>query len=261
MLSSKAASDHSLPELSAPRSPPQYNPSLEKWDLNELLESIQDSIDWLENISSLVKWATPTTQETRAQKNRVREYRRPPQVAGTADTASTTISDNPVVYYRLPFPENRRFVGREQTLNDLIKLFFQDSRRSVAVRGLAAVGKTQIALKFAYWVKANEPEYSIFWASALSEASFEQAAVELAGYLPIHESADDAKESVQRYLNSSVAGPWLLIVDNADDLGLVFSHPGGVRRYLPAYGNGLISVTTRSRDLALETSDDIVWLR
>jgi len=50
----------------------------------------------------------------------------------------------------------------------------------VALVGLGGIGKTQVALQFAYSVKANKQEYSIFWVATLSEASFEKAYAELA---------------------------------------------------------------------------------
>lgn len=52
---------------------------------------------------------------------------------------------------------------------------FQDADcQKVAISGLGGIGKTQVALQFAYSVKEGRPEVSIFWVQALSMESFER---------------------------------------------------------------------------------------
>ena len=155
----------------------------------------------------------------------------------------------------IPFRKNTRFVGREKTLDELRdKLFDQECQR-VALAGLGGVGKTQVALKLAHWTKENKPALSIFWVPALSNAAFEQAYVEMARKLPIQKRSEDedTKELVRQYLSSEAAGPWLLVVDNADDMAVLFGEPdtsGGIIKYLPKSEKGLTLFTTRSRDVA-----------
>lgn len=45
------------------------------------------------------------------------------------------------------------FIGRERTLDLVEKKLFMEKQKRAAILGLGGVGKTQIALKFAYWVK------------------------------------------------------------------------------------------------------------
>jgi Cdc6-like AAA superfamily ATPase len=125
--------------------------------------------------------------------------------------------------YHLPLLRNTRFVGRETKLDELKNLLFRQKIRSVALLGLGGVGKTQVALELTWWAKENHPEYSILWVPALSEATFEQAYAEIARKLAVRKAADDedVKESVRRHLSSPSAGPWLLIVDNADNVEVV----------------------------------------
>jgi tetratricopeptide (TPR) repeat protein len=131
---------------------------------------------------------------------------------------------------------------------------------------LGGVGKTQVALQLAYWVKENRPEYSIFWVPVLSDESFGQAYTEMAKKLAISPSAEneDLKESVRRHLSSERAGPWLLVLDNADDLDVLFKSsdkPGGIVEYLPESEDGLILFTTRSREVAVSVAgSDVVEL-
>ncbi|TGJ83296.1 hypothetical protein E0Z10_g5439 [Xylaria hypoxylon] len=164
----------------------------------------------------------------------------------------------------LPFLKNKRFTGRLTILGTLKeKLFTQQDSQKLAIVGLGGVGKTQVALELAYWVKETKPNYSVFWVPALSDSSFEQAYTAMARRLNIQIKADkDLKVSVRQHLESEKAGQWFLIVDNADDPEILFGSldkPAGIYEYLPKSDNGLILFTTRSRAVAVAvaTSDVI----
>ena len=72
--------------------------------------------------------------------------------------------------------------------------------------------------------------------------------------LGIHRTDDeDIKEVFRRYLSSEKAGPWFLIVDNADDMDMLFGNAGmhtGLADYLPQSEHGLVLFTTRSTEVA-----------
>jgi len=165
----------------------------------------------------------------------------------------------------IPFPKNKRFVGRENVVATLEEMLFTNDCQNAAVIGLGGVGKTQVALKFAYWAKENKQSLSIFWVPALSDASFEQAYTEMARTLPIRkDNNENPMESVRRYLSSEEAGPWLLIVDNADDKEMLLGSsdtPGGVLEYLPQSERGRTLFTSRSREVAVTVAGkDVVEL-
>ncbi len=91
----------------------------------------------------------------------------------------------------IPLRENRRFVGRDRTLNTLKEmLFVRKEWQKAAIVGLGGIGKTQVALQFAYWAKTQQAEYSIFWVPALSRETFEQAYTERPRKLPIQRSSN-----------------------------------------------------------------------
>jgi hypothetical protein len=154
--------------------------------------------------------------------------------------------------HNIPFSKNKRCVGREKILDRLKQMLFTEDNQEAGIVGLGGVGKTQVALKFAYWVKENKPEHSIFWVPALSSKSFEQAYVEISQKLPIQKSSEDEdpKKSVHRYLSSKAAGPWLLVIDNVDAIDNL-SGSENINQYLPESEDGLTLFTTRSQEVAL----------
>lgn len=173
--------------------------------------------------------------------------------------AQSPISDAPSrklsisTYFSVPFRENERFVGRGAILAKLEEMHFEKNCRQVALVGLGGIGKTQVAIQFAYWVKNNKPEYSVFWVPALNKSTFEQAYTDIARELPIEQGSEDVKVSVRRYLNSRRAGKWFLIFDNVDDMDVLYGSSGaegGLKQYLPQSENGLTLFTTRSRKVA-----------
>ncbi|KAI8630073.1 TPR-like protein [Xylariaceae sp. FL1651] len=181
-------------------------------------------------------------------------------------TLSPDVSQASQRYSYIPFAKNKRFTGRDDILDAVKKrLFTQEDCRTLAVVGLGGVGKTQVALQLAYWVKGNQPDYSVFWVPALSDDSFDQAYTEMAKLLSVRiEDDEDLKDCVRRHLESERAGKWLLIIDNADDREIVLGpadNPGGIEKYLPESDNGLTVFTTRSRKVAVEVAgSDIVDL-
>ncbi|KAJ5641911.1 hypothetical protein N7490_005911 [Penicillium lividum] len=175
--------------------------------------------------------------------------------------ANTRPSSQPQAHYVIPFMENRLFTGRDSTLDDLKqKLFLQAHTDKLALFGLGGIGKTQIALQLAQWVKANIPDCSIFWAPAFSLQSFEQACWQISKELQIHQNLDGESAMVlmHRQLSSEKAGKWLFIVDNADDIDLLFDE---LNQYFPASKTGVTFLTTRSREVAVSFArKDIVEL-
>ena len=125
------------------------------------------------------------------------------------------------------------------------------------------MGKTQVALQFAHWVKQHQPQYSVFWVPALSEESFTQAYKEIAKQvgIPIDIDKEDPRLSLQRHLSSKDAGKWLLIMDNADDQDVLFGETG-IRKYLPQSEMGLTIFTTRFKEIGLSLAEtDLIELQ
>ena len=169
--------------------------------------------------------------------------------------ATTALPTKHKPTYYLPFSRNRRFIGRKNELDELQqKLVIRQECQKIAVVGLGGIGKTQIVLEFAQWVKREKPEYLIFWVSAVSLESFEQSCTEIARILRIPRPADDktdVKELVRWYLSDSAAGKWLLVVDNADDMQVLYTDgsSNGVVDFLPESDDGLTLFTSRRKEV------------
>ncbi|RSM15449.1 hypothetical protein CDV31_005042 [Fusarium ambrosium] len=184
----------------------------------------------------------------------------PPQFPALCSTLETTtrpsFQESRSPCHSIPFLRNQNFVGRQEVIEEFKTRFFrEDHCQRVALVGLGGVGKTQVALQFAHWVCANKPDYSVFWVSALSLNSFEQSYIEIATTLGLldQDKSQDTKAVVRRFLSSKDAGPWVLIIDNADDQDMVLGSlgvPGGIDQNLPESVGGRIMFTTRSREVA-----------
>lgn len=149
-------------------------------------------------------------------------------------------------YQYLPFPRTPFFLERGNVLSTLHHNIMASAETSLALyalQGLGGVGKTQIALEYAYrhsfdysallWVEAETPEKIL--------ASFRQIAgvLQLPGRQEV--SPQHVVEAVRYWLSSHTQ--WLLIWDNLDDLDLLL-------RFLPPLQQGVILLTTRNQLLS-----------
>ncbi|RKK19196.1 hypothetical protein BFJ66_g17672 [Fusarium oxysporum f. sp. cepae] len=174
------------------------------------------------------------------------------RTAGAVDLSQTQPA------FLVPFSKNDLFVGRDDILAELQGLLFDKGYRKVALVGLGGIGKTQIALQLAYFIKETKKDYSVFWVPALSSASFKQTCVQImdACGIPTTDNSN-AVESVRQHLSSKDAGKWLLVVDNADDVQTVMGPKGtdnGLYQSLPHSDDGRILFTTRYRKVAVSVA-------
>ncbi|KAJ5377815.1 kinesin light chain 1 [Penicillium cataractarum] len=127
---------------------------------------------------------------------------------------------------------------------------------TVALTGLGGVGKTQIAIEAAYRAREKRPQLSICWISASSAETIEQGWLGLCKTLEIPlDKCTRARELVCRKLEEEGFGPWLLIIDNMDDMDTWASE----KSWLPTNGNGLMLLTTRNRKIAVNAASSRVY--
>jgi tetratricopeptide (TPR) repeat protein/cellulose biosynthesis protein BcsQ len=133
-------------------------------------------------------------------------------------------------------PRNLYFAGREDELKKIRALL--PTGTPVAICGLGGIGKSALAVEYAYRYRA---EYSAtLFCPAGSEAEMERGCQELARMLSITNTAAHPRDAIRDWLGSNEK--WLLILDNALD-------PSLVRSLLPRSLRGHVLFTTRSQQV------------
>ncbi|KAK4116309.1 TPR-like protein [Canariomyces notabilis] len=169
-----------------------------------------------------------------------------------------TDSDTRIRYNNIPFPANTRFSGREDVLDAVHKaLSLRDtatstqSPRSMALFGMGGVGKTQIALQYAY---QNLEEFQvILWVAADNAIAIGQsfrAIAEGLGLLGTEDYTKDAAAALWKVKNwlTKTKTSCLIVFDNADDLvALKAAWPG-------AMGGSGLSVLLTTRNFTVATT-------
>jgi tetratricopeptide (TPR) repeat protein len=142
----------------------------------------------------------------------------------------------------LPFERNPFFTGRDQILMDLHDAFSIKSAGSTtqAISGFGGLGKSQIAIEYAY---RHRDEYTaVFWVRADAQLALSTGFVEIARLLDLPEKdaqkPDDAVRAVIRWLEDNSG--WLLIFDNAD-------MPELLKGFRPRNADGHVLLTSRAQ--------------
>ncbi|KAL4735941.1 hypothetical protein BDV11DRAFT_173357 [Aspergillus similis] len=151
-------------------------------------------------------------------------------------------------------------VGRAEQLSKLEELLLSSGRqRKAAITGLGGVGKTQVALEFAYQTQEKRPECSIYWISSMNFETLQQTYSQIVRNLRLpglEEEQADAKQLLKDYLCDRSSGEWLLIFDNADDISMWFGNSQGNTKtprlsdYIPWSITGSVLFTTRFKKTA-----------
>jgi hypothetical protein len=161
--------------------------------------------------------------------------------------AAARPSSSPVVWGGVP-PRNSNFTGREDLLDQLNERLEPGATTAVlpqALHGLGGVGKSQLAIEYAYRHRADFDV--IWWIPAELPVQIQKSLVELGQRLNLVDSneVNVVVDVVMDALKGNTRGGrqippnWLLVFDNAED-------PEKVLEYLPTGGPGRILVTSRN---------------
>src|SRR5260221_633446 len=149
-----------------------------------------------------------------------------------------------VPIWNVPYRRNPFFTGREATLSELHQLLMTTRTASLtqpqAMSGLGGIGKTQVALEYAY--RYGEEYEAVLWVRAESREVLILDFAALAPLLSLPEQhAHDhgqAIDAVKKWLASLSC--WLMILDNVEDLRVVSD-------FIPLTAQGHVLLTTRSQ--------------
>ncbi len=145
--------------------------------------------------------------------------------------------------WNLPFHRNPNFTGRAELLAELRAALTKDKTAALtqaqAIHGLGGVGKTQLALEYAFRFAA---EFQIVWWLRAEEAATlaaDFAALATALNLPEKEAQDQTAiiHAVRQWLDHHTG--WLFIFDNAQQ-------PQDLLPYLPQAVSGQVLITSRT---------------
>jgi tetratricopeptide (TPR) repeat protein len=153
--------------------------------------------------------------------------------------------ENPQAFHNIPYPRNPYFTGRDQELDQIYSFFVASKSNdicSLALVGMGGIGKTQLAIEYAYRYKDQYSAIYCFQADDrdLLLYSIAEVAEQLIPKQSNHNNPKIVAKNFKHYLETQSG--WLLIVDNADDYSIV-------KEFLPKSGDGCILITTRSSQL------------
>ncbi|HTK07157.1 MAG TPA: FxSxx-COOH system tetratricopeptide repeat protein [Ktedonobacteraceae bacterium] len=146
--------------------------------------------------------------------------------------------------WNIPYPRNPVFTGREEILAHLADKLKTGQATALsqpqAISGLGGVGKTQIAIEYAY---QHRQDYQVvLWTIADTRESLVSGYITIAELLNLPEKDEQDQtivvNAVVRWLSTHTE--WLLILDNADD-------PTIVNEFVPPVFGGRILLTTRAQ--------------
>ncbi|KAF3118819.1 hypothetical protein TWF569_004774, partial [Orbilia oligospora] len=126
------------------------------------------------NHSTIVKFKNEHDPTYRTIHDRLNEIIQSAETAAVQGREQEKIKDiNFVIPFHMPFPRNRNFAGRADTLGQVYEYFSNPNSTDVpcvfALIGTGGMGKTQIALEYAY--RHRHDYTAVFWISAASETT------------------------------------------------------------------------------------------
>ncbi|KAF4870301.1 Regulatory protein AfsR [Colletotrichum siamense] len=186
------------------------------------------------------------------------------QIAPDTVEAEKPILNSKRAQFVVPFRRDSDFVNRPDIWS-WIETRYAGSEMCFALVGLGGFGKSQVAIQFAHQVHDTSPDTSIFWVNASTRATFQDSYRSVAEALELpdrHDPGVNVLALLRDWLQREDVAPWLLIVDNADDIEMLTKindqNDGSmpIASYLPKTGNGKILVTSRSWDAAEKLTDN-----
>lgn len=148
----------------------------------------------------------------------------------------------PEPVWNVPYRRNPFFTGRSLILDSLYATLTSHrtaaSTQALAISGLGGIGKTQIAVEYAY--RSRDYYQAVLWVNASSHETLIGDFVELATLLALPERQEQDQHivvaAIKRWL--STHDNWLMILDNVEDAEMI-------AEFFPAQGMGNILLTTR----------------
>lgn len=166
------------------------------------------------------------------------------------DEASIPLAENnpPIAppIWNVPYRRNPFFTGREEILAHLYTELRSSKTVALtqpqAISGLGGIGKTQIAIEYAY--RYRDHYRAVFWVNASTRDTLNTDFAELVVLLGLSEQYERDQDVIVPLVKHWLAthAQWLLILDNVDNLEMVTD-------FLPVNYRGDVLFTTRLQAL------------
>ncbi|GHO97453.1 hypothetical protein KSF_075010 [Reticulibacter mediterranei] len=157
-----------------------------------------------------------------------------------------SVEEQEPALWGVPYPRNQIFIGRDAILHTLHARLKGSQlvalTQSSAITGLGGIGKTQVAIEYAY--RYRHEYNTILWLAAETTESLMNSLQQMVDLLqqPQFQQKEQAQivKAVQNWLGTH--SEWLLICDNVEDLNLL-------QAVLPPLRQGAMLLTTRRQAL------------
>jgi tetratricopeptide (TPR) repeat protein len=145
-------------------------------------------------------------------------------------------------WWKVSYSRNTSFIGRHSILEHLHDAFLVHSTGIFvqSLNGMGGIGKTQIALEYAY--RYRQTYQAIFWVTADSQGNLLADFATIAQFLDLPQknepNQDHIRDAIRQWFQEHTQ--WLLVLDNVDTIT-------DVQAFLPSTGQGHILITTRAQ--------------
>ena len=149
---------------------------------------------------------------------------------------------DPPELWNVPIQRNPFFTGREQIITILHEGLTKEKAAALsqapAITGLGGIGKTQIAIEYAYRYRHHYK--GLFWVGSETKSEIISGFVNIAKLLNLPNKDDEDKNEIVTAVKGWLQGnsDWFIIFDNVEDFSLV-------NKFVPLDSKGRILFTTR----------------
>lgn len=217
---------------------PDLSPDIEAVVLRALAKNPQDRFESINAFAkALSAAASPPLPIGKGQTQQARPRAIPDATSDTPKEPAPLLSPESR-FWNMPYHRNPFFVGRELQLEQIHTSI--QAKQRVSLSGLGGIGKTQLAVEYAYRFCQNQAVYFIRAEALLGDVLALARAFKFPEKMDWHQTCQALKN-----LFSSTHG-WLIIVDNVEDIGQV-------EEILPP--SGPVILTTRAQSFETTNLD------
>ncbi|KAL1584805.1 hypothetical protein WHR41_06554 [Cladosporium halotolerans] len=176
----------------------------------------------------------------------------------------------PEPFSTVPFTKDPDYVHHPAF--DAIRTKLKAPAARVALVGLGGVGKSQLAIQYAYWIRESSPNTWVLWLHASTAPRLEQSVRDLLNQLKVRGRNDpkvDAFMLLRDWLRHTKENPWLVVLDNVDNADVLLGFPSTPEQsgsshshclqrridYFPFCSQGTTLITSRSKGIATQLAE------